>query len=270
MTVHVCQYFQGKSRIAGDIIALMPPHRCYVEPFGGVASVLFNKRPSLIEVWNDLYGDIVNLFVCLKEDADRLKRELEKLPYSRQVFAKTLEDFKHDILDPFSLDYERAARYFYVQYIGFGGKVPMEATPGSFGYSKRRSKPQSLNNKVQQLEAFGERLRNVIIEHLDYKDCIQRYDSEETLFYVDPPYYDTDNSGIGFSTDQHENLHRVLAESQGKWILTYDDNATIRALYKGYDMRFLDVANVVAGSMRYGIRERKTTHLIIRNFTINR
>jgi len=270
MTVCFCPYFQGKSRIASKIIALMPPHLCYVEAFCGMASVFFNKRPSRVEVLNDASGDIVNLHYCTKKDPARLIKELDILLYSRQVFTEFLKEFRNPIADPFALDYRRAAKYYYVQLIGFSSKPPMAQTPGGFGYSKKRNKALDYVKKIKQLEGYSIRLRNAIIENLDFKDCVSRYDGPETLFFLDPPYLESANPGIDLPRERHYELADQLKHVEGLWILTYDDHSEVRTLFKGFPMRFVDVTSLTRSSTQQGnIRTRRVSHLIIMNYDPN-
>src|SRR5690349_9525748 len=76
----------GKHRLASRITALFPPHNTYVEPFGGAASVLLNKEPSPVEVYNDLDERVSRLFWVLREQGDELRRRLILTPYSEVEF----------------------------------------------------------------------------------------------------------------------------------------------------------------------------------------
>jgi len=74
-------YPGAKWGMAEEIVALMPPHRSYLEPFFGSGAVLFNKPPSAIETVNDIDGDIVNFFTVLREQPEKLARRIELTPW---------------------------------------------------------------------------------------------------------------------------------------------------------------------------------------------
>lgn len=66
-------YPGAKWGMAKEIVAMMPPHRSYLEPFFGRGAVLFNKPPSAIETVNDIDGDITNFFKVLREQPKELQ-----------------------------------------------------------------------------------------------------------------------------------------------------------------------------------------------------
>jgi len=265
MNFCLSQYFEGKTKLVDQIPALIPAHDCYIEPLGGMASVLFNKVPSRVEVYNDRYGDLVNFFMCVKTDAMKLRTEIEKMPYSRKIYRRVLEDFKDkDVENPLALEYVRAARFFYIMNTGFGAKPAIHQSLGSFGYAKKqRNRARALWRKTSILEGATERLRNVIIECLDFADCIKRYDTPNSVFYCDPPYYASDNPGISFTEEQHKQLADTLTSVKGKWILTYDDHPKVRELYDKYSLQYVDVPRTADKSL--GVHTR-LQHLIITNF----
>ena len=96
-------YPGGKWGMAKEIVALMPKHRSYLEPFFGSGAVLFNKPPSSIETVNDIDGDIVNFFKVLREHPTELAADIAMTPYSREVFNDAHENWG-------SSDYDRAYR----------------------------------------------------------------------------------------------------------------------------------------------------------------
>jgi len=266
MTMILFRYFAGKSRLAKQLISMMPPHRCYVEPFGGSGTVLLNKQPSKVEVFNDIYLNLINLFICIKKFPTELRREAEAIPYSRHLFAKySLElrnkDFK--IPDPI-----RAAKFWFHQNASFNGLTPEYSTLGSFSFSKVKSTALEWAQKIEKLDVASWRFKNVIVESLDFRECIEKYDGLSTLFYLDPPYYSADNaSGIEFSEKDHEDLHNLLSKVVGKWILTYDNDPAIRQLYKEYNLRFSALLSTTQSTQQSSnVRLNHVHHLIISNF----
>lgn len=116
----IMRYHGGKWRLAPWIIQHMPPHRVYVEPFGGAASVLLRKPRTYAEVYNDMDGEIVNLFKVARDDSERLKHLLELTPFSRDEFAASYE--------PTSNPIEQARRTVVRSFLGFGSNAHAKAT----------------------------------------------------------------------------------------------------------------------------------------------
>lgn len=174
----------GKVGLAETIIARIPSHVCYVEPFGGGAAVLLRKAPSDVEVYNDIRGDLVNFMLQVRDNPRDLARRCFFTPESRALYAEWAvrwsdEGWRPD--DPI----EQAAVFFFMQRMTFGG-VPTWS-PGNFGYSTC-SGADAYSNACLNIEKVGMRLARVTIEHLDYADILDRYDGPETFFYLDPPY----------------------------------------------------------------------------------
>src|SRR5574337_272680 len=80
------RYHGGKWKLAPWILRHLPPHRVYVEPFGGGASVLLQKPRSYAEVYNDLDGEVVNLFIMARERGEELAQAIELTPFAREEF----------------------------------------------------------------------------------------------------------------------------------------------------------------------------------------
>ncbi|KVP59319.1 DNA methyltransferase [Burkholderia ubonensis] len=184
VTRPVLRYHGGKFRLAPWVIRHFPPHRCYVEPFGGAAGVLVQKERAYAEVYNDLDGDIVNLFRVLREPGQcaRLIDLLQLTPYARDEFDSAYEATDDPI--------ERARRTFVRAEMGFGSAG---ATKGStdFRVDMRRkygTAPQLWSRFPAELSRVCERLRGVMIENRPALDVVRQHDAPDTLFYVDPPY----------------------------------------------------------------------------------
>ncbi len=222
----------GKSYLANWLCGFMPEHRCYVEPFAGGAKLLFAKEPSPIEVLNDQDGDLVNLYRCIQNNEKRSKliSLLNETPYARSVF-QAWKYGGETTLD----EVERAARYFFLCKASFAGDVER----GGFGIPSKgtgRNPAMTYQNGIDALEHIARRLRGVTIECLGFADCIQRYDSPDTLFYCDPPYLGTeDYYGHGsFIQDDHHRLSELLHGVKGKAMVSHYQNALYDDLYSGW------------------------------------
>lgn len=180
----VLRYHGGKFRLAPWVIKHFPPHRCYVEPFGGAAGVLVQKDRAYAEVYNDLDGDIVNLFRVLREPGQcaRLIDLLLLTPYARDEFNGAYEHTGDPI--------ERARRTFVRAEMGFGSAG---ATKGKTGFRvdtrRKHGTAQDLWARFpESLARVCERLQGVMVENRPALSIIEQHDAADTLFYVDPPY----------------------------------------------------------------------------------
>ena len=208
----ILRYHGGKWRLAPWIIGHFPPHRVYVEPFGGAASVLLRKPRSYAEVYNDLDGEVVNLFRVLRDEtlAGRLCAMLALTPFARAEFEAAYEDCDNPV--------ERARRLVIVSFMGFGSNGHNTLTRTGFRANSNRSgttPAHDWSNYPDALRVGVERLRGVVIESRDALDIIRQHDGPRTLHYVDPPYPHSTRDRGGRQRDyRHEmtdNEHRALA-----------------------------------------------------------
>ena len=182
----ILRYHGGKWILAPWIISHFPKHQIYVEPFAGAASVLLRKERSYTEVYNDLDGEIVNVFRVMRsrKTAGELEYVLKYTPYSREEF-----DLSHDLTA--ECEIERARRTIVRSWFGVGTGSFSRAKGTGFraGVKKRGTQPHRDWVKWKQLlHQFTDRLDGVVIESQKAQKVIERNDSERTLFYVDPPY----------------------------------------------------------------------------------
>ncbi len=222
----------GKSRLRKPIIDLLPPHTCYVEPFAGAAWVLFGKPPSDVEVLNDIDQELVTFFRVVREKPDELIASFEWELVARAEFGRLAN------LDPSQLtDVQRAHRFYYLIMAGWGGELNYPRFQTSItdgGHGNRLI--GALKTLQERLLPIHERLRTVIIENLDWRECVDRYDRPGTVMYVDPPY---PGNGANYAYNMREwNSHRELAQrlssTQCKWILSSYDIPEVRELFMPY------------------------------------
>jgi DNA adenine methylase len=241
ITTPVIRYHGGKFRLAPWVLQHFPAHTCYVESFGGAAGVLMQKNRSYAEVYNDMDGDIVNLFRVFQAEQSRnaLAELLVLTPYSREEFELAWEPTDNQV--------ERARRTIIRAQMGFGSAG---ATKGITGFridTKRKyGTAQSLWTKYpEQIAVIGQRLAGVLIENRPAIEVIKAHDDSGTLHYVDPPYmhgtrYKNAVSGRYYRHEMTDADHReligTLLEAKGMVALSGYDSEIYRELLIGWSM----------------------------------
>ena len=191
------RYHGSKWRLAPWIISHFPAHRTYCEPFAGGAGVLLRKMPSEVEIYNDLDGRVVNFFRVARDHPAELMTQLLLTPYARAEAVACREPSADPIED--------ARRSCTASWQLFGGGQGQWHT----GFRVQRANSANCTTDIWQrlplqLPAVAARLRRVHIENLDALECIRRYDSADTLFYLDPPYLPELRSKWRKSAYRHE------------------------------------------------------------------
>ncbi|MDF7809460.1 DNA adenine methylase [Pontiellaceae bacterium B12219] len=218
-------YLGGKSRLAKRIVERIPEHTCYVEPFCGGAWVYFTKPPSRVEVLNDMDGELVRFWNVVRHHLPEFIRCLDFSLVSREQFEM---ERSQDV--GLLTDVQRAVRYYRQQRMAYGGKT----TNRTFGTSIQRPSSLNLNSVEDTLRTTHKRLSRTTIEHLDACDCIKKYDSPKTFFYIDPPYWNADFYAVSFKKDDFERLRDTLKSVQGKFIVSLNDTPEIREIFKDF------------------------------------
>ncbi|GAA5036699.1 hypothetical protein GCM10011506_29900 [Marivirga lumbricoides] len=208
-------YYGGKQRLVSLILSLIPDHRLYCEPFVGGAAVFFAKQPSEMEVINDLNGEVVNFYRVCHSDFNKLEKLIKSTPHSRQVHKET-----HDMLkNPEKLDAVQRAWAFWVQTnMSFSARIF-----GGYAYERKSNGTQKrfLNKKLAFTKAIKDRLEMVDMECNDAITVIKSRDTEDSFFYCDPPYFNSDMGHYkGYSEKDFEELLITLANLKGKFLLS--------------------------------------------------
>ena len=215
-------WFGGKGNMVAKLLKLIPSHHTYVEVFGGGASLLFAKKPSLVEVYNDIDSGLVNFFRVLRDPAkfERFYRLVCLTPYSREEYY-----YCRDTWETCEDEVERAYRWYIVARMSFGGQFGggwgFAITEGVRGISKQCSSWLSI---IEMLPQIHQRIMMVQIEHRDFRDIINLYDTKDTLFYVDSPYVPETRRGGEYehemSIEDHKDLVNLLLQVKGKVLLS--------------------------------------------------
>lgn len=230
------------------------PHVTYAEVFVGMGGVFFRRtaRPKA-EVINDYSRDVSTLFRILQRHYQQFMDVLKWQVASRAEFDRLMR------VDPDTLtDLERAARFLYLQRLAFGGKV----TGRNFGVSAAAPARFDLTKLVPMLEAVHDRLCGVTIERLDWSDFITRYDSADTLFYLDPPYYEceSDYGADLFGRDHFPRMAAQLAGIKGRFILSLNDHPDVREIFKDFRIRGVETVYSVSQA------QQKVGEVLIANY----
>jgi len=210
----------------------------YVEVFGGAAWVLLHKdKHAEFEVYNDLNGNLVNLFKCVKHHPGAIQEELDNVLNAREVFDNYMELHRSSALT----DIQRAAMYLFLIRASYGSKMTY------YGAKSRNI------TECEYLAAIKERLKRVAIENRSYEVLIKQYDRPGTLFYCDPPYKDSERyyqHGADFDASKHVILANLLYKIKGRCIISYNDSEYIRDLYRDFTITEVTRQNNLSG--RYG------------------
>lgn len=235
------KYFGGKWRLAPWIISHFPPHQAYVEPFGGSAAVLLRKNPSPFEVYNDIDGEVVNFFKMLREKTEELIREIELTPWSREEQRLSFEECNDPI--------ERARRFYVRSWQTHGGPRTQWSSGWRYHYRINASSkpPNSVRhwNDMSNLWKTVERIKNVQIECDDAFSVIGRFDGDETLFYVDPPYLPETRSKkwrdkaykYEMTTEEHTRLAEALRSVKGMVVLSGYPSDKYKDMFPEWEVR---------------------------------
>ena len=229
----IVPWIGGKRRLAKHILPMFPAHTCYVEPFCGAAALYFLKTPSKTEVINDINGELVNLYRVVKHHLEEFVRQFKWALVSRQIF-KWLQDTPEETLT----DIQRAARFYYLQKQAFGGKV----ADHTFGTSTTSAPRFNLLRIEEELSMAHLRLSRTLIEHLDWHQCIERYDRPHTLFYCDPPYWGTEGYGVEFGLENYDHMAELARSTKGKMIISVNDIPEMRQAFNGLNIQTVDIS----------------------------
>lgn len=241
------------------LLPLLPPHKTYIEPFCGGASLFFAKPPSPVEVLNDLDKTLISFFAMLRDpiEFEAFHKAVSLTPYSRVEYNGALATWEQ-IDDKI----ERLRRWFVANRQVFAG-----AYGGGWGRSVTTTR-RGMSGHVSQwlstidmLPEIAARLLMAQLECSDYEKCITLYDTPETLFYLDPPYLGTREAHYKYemmSADQHRRLVRCLLGIKGMAVLSGYQNEVYERLERaGWERIDFEVS--LYSEMRKGgaTRERR-------------
>lgn len=231
----------GKRRLAKHILPLFPDHTCYCEPFCGAAALFLMKEPSKAEVINDINSDLITLYRVVQHHLEEFVRHFKWQLASRQLYRL------HKDSNPTTLtDIQRAVRFYYLQKLSFGGKVNGQ----TFGSSTTSPPRLNLLRLEEDLSAAHLRLTRTTIENLDWQACIKKYDRPHTLFYLDPPYWQTEGYGVPFSLDQYNEMAELLRSIKGEAVLSINAHPEMCDVFACFEQKKVVLNYTVGGGKK--------------------
>lgn len=246
-------YIGGKSKLSETIIKGMPEHQAYCEVFAGAAWVLFRKEPSKYETINDMDSGLVAFYRVLQYHLEEFVKQFKWLLSSREWF----EDYKRQQDAGGLTEIQRAARYYYLQRLCFGGRVRAK-TYGGGPFQRPRI---NLIRFEEELSEVHLRLAKVQIENLPWHDFVTRYDRSQTFFYLDPPYYLAPYYNYNMVLPDYVFMAEKLAGIQGKFLLSINDTPEMRDVFLAFTIEPV--------SLKYSMAKQQNTvgkELLIRNY----
>ena len=246
-------WYGGKFSHIDFLAPLFPEdatHFCDV--FGGSAAVLLNVGPYPVETYNDLDSDLVNFFETLRGQGPELMRAIGLTPFSREELARACEPTA-------GLTRLERARRFYVRARQTRTGLAQTSSEGRWAHCVLTSRAGMAGavsrwlGSIEGLPEIAQRLQRVQIENAPALDVIARYDTAETLFYLDPPYVHEargDASAYGFemTNADHEELAGALRDVRGRVVLSGYRTDLYDRLFEGW--RRVDAPERLCHSVR--------------------
>ena len=233
----------GKSKSKKMIINRIPPHKIYVEPFVGGGSIFFSKPKAEVNVINDKDKDVYHLYSDMKDVGDKM---IDKdFTPTRTKFFNLLNKRS------FSSKVERLYRNLYVSLNSFAGD-----RKSYLADKKEIELIGSDRGKKYKTTKWKDFLQGVKIHNSDYKTIIQKYDSKDTFFFLDPPYsMETEKKSSYSETINIDELVNELKQIRGKFLMTYDDTPSNRKLFKGFKIKGFKVVYELSQKRQEGKKE---------------
>lgn len=241
------RYPGGKSRAVKVLKEYLPTGtETLVSPFLGGGSFELSCAAEGITVYAaDAFKPLINFWQYAKDMPVILAEHVATYyPLKRQRFYALQ---KRIAAMPNNLD--RAAIFFVLNRCSFSGiTLSGGMSPGH---------PRFTNSAINRLMEF--RAPNLNVECADFADTLAKYPND--LLYLDPPYANGErlygNKGDMHDGFDHERLASLLRKREG-WILSYNDDSTVRKMYEGFDIQ--------TPNWQYGMSNNKaSSELLILN-----
>ena len=176
-----------------------------IDVFGGSGKILLNTD-ARVKIYNDLNADVVDFFEEVRNNKDAVLEKLKYIINSRELFTRYKEKTEDKT--------ENVFRFFYRNMLSFNGM-------GScYSYSSIRNKSTAISRMKEGIDTCYNEIKSWTIERLDFRDLIKRYDSDNSFFYLDPPYHNI--KGLyeyELIDNDYVEMKDILERIKGKYLL---------------------------------------------------
>jgi DNA adenine methylase len=230
-------YMGAKTETLDKIINIIPQGKVFVDVFGGSGAVTIARKPSKLDVFNDRHSGVAAFFIAVKTDYQLLVDHIKNMPHSREMFLWCRDNVEKTVHDTVL----RGAMWYYIVQSSFAGRC---------AYWGRVTKPMSpvynkIYNNLELIGPLSTRFAKVQVENADWRQLLQDYDSTETVFYMDPPYYQSNVYAHNMSEADHREMCTRIHNLKGYVALSGYDNPIYNSF--GWDEKFsLKVSQGVA------------------------
>lgn len=258
-------YYGGKQKLTKTILKVLPEHKLYAEPFLGGGAIFFAKEKSKVEVINDTNKELINFYKVVQEDFVSLEKHIRITLHSRDLHRKAKVIYANpDMFDPI----RRAWAIWVMATQSFSSMLD-----GSFGYdiSRNTTSKKIANKRDSFTEQYAIRLQDVQIESTDAIKIIQSRDSANSMFYLDPPYYNSDMGHYdGYTLDDFERLLKTASRIKGKFLLSSYPSPILSEFTKKHNWKQEQIKMDVTVANKCGKRKGKVEVLTANyDFSLN-
>jgi DNA adenine methylase len=232
----IIKYFGGKSFLARRIIEHLADCHTYVEPFAGGLNVLINKCKSSQEIVGDLNTELIHLYQIIQTQSSTLLDQLKTIPYTEEVFlaAKNASPSENPIT---------RALNFLIKH-----RMSRSGMGRDFSRFSDEGDEDSWNFLAEDLTYTAHRLKDVQFYNEPALHLIDRFDSPDTCFYLDPPYYPTTRESPKvyqheMTQFQHLLLLKRILKCQGHVVISGYDNPVYARELAGWERYSFSIAN---------------------------
>jgi DNA adenine methylase len=258
-------YYGGKQKLVSEILALIPAHTHYVEPFFGGGAVFWAKQPSIHETLNDLDGRVVNFYRVLQLDFERLQRLVQATCHSEAEYFRA----KQALASPAAKPLKRAWAFWVQANMSFGNKLGGGfAHSATFNTGKADEPRKSTLKRETFTTAYAQRIELAEIFCRDAVALIKLKDCPTAFFYIDPPYLSSHCGHYqGYTKADFQRLLEACAEMKGKFLLSSYPEPELLAARAAHGWRSKDIQSLVAVSGKR-VGQKLKTECLTYNYSL--